>query len=658
MVDEFSYLRDKNWPKTVDDPKILEVLNTENANTNAFFTDNSELKEQIFEELKTYVALEDASVPVENHGYFYHREIAEHESYHRYYYTRNGVKQLILDVNALSKGKAFCDVAFTAYSPDNRYFAYCLDDQGNERYKVVVLDIKSQEIVDTHVTSIFPRVEWHKDSSGFFYVPCSENWRAEELYFHKLGSSNDLLLYKESDAVFWLKFYATSSNQYLVVSPETGERNEMIVIDMDDPELTLQMIKKRSDNHISYITHHGDLFYVLINDNGKNFRFITTEVKAPFQTIHEVLAHSYDVCLESLTAHNDFLVLEYKDKGLTKLKKFNYSNLSSEELSIPDTSQEAYALSYIFTNFDDVAIRYSFSSFVTPGAVYEYKDNKHTQRKSVKIKAPLNPDDYTIKRVFAHAEDGTLIPISLFYKKSLYKDNGSNPLYLYGYGSYGISIDPTFRAGAMPLVNRGYVYAIAHVRGGGDLGYYWYQAGKLSNKLNTFKDFIAAAKYLCDAKYTSHGAITACGGSAGGMLMGYIANEAPQLFKSIVMYVPFVDVVNTMLDDSLPLTKTEYEEWGNPNDPEVLKRIKSYSPYDNIKKQAYPHLFITGGVGDPRVGYWEPTKFHQKVKKLRTNDNSLYLKILMGAGHFGDSSRFVQYMEKAEEITFVLKHTI
>lgn len=661
--DEFAYMRDPKWPN-VTDTTVLNFLNERNSECEAFFGGIEGLKEQLYNEIINYISLEDKSIPKKNGDYWYYAEIAEDEHYWKYLRFKDGERdnpEVLLDVNKIAQEYDFCDIHGVTASPDNKYLAYCQDLTGQERYVVKVMEIASRKIIDEKVTDAFSSVIWHENQNGFFYLPCGEQWRALKVNFHKIGAPQveDQLIYDEQDNTFHVNMDKTLSRRFLVISPKSGDCNEISLLDLHSESMQPVLFKSRDDNHLSYITHSGDNLYIQTNDKGKNYRIVGCKVGQNASDARELLAHSHSKAIDSIEAHKDHLVVEIRNKqGLKEIQVYSLKSFKLiYNLDITKfTSHKAYDLRYSPSHFEEKSITFKMSTPAMPERVYtmDYETGDYKLIQQSKVNEKIDPTRYTVKRVWAEARDGVMIPMTILYRTDLFKGDGSNPSYLYGYGSYGISIDPFFKATAACLADHGYVYALAHIRGGGDLGHYWYESAKYLSKKKTFEDFITSAEYLVNHHYTSKGNINIAGGSAGGLLVGYAIIKAAELFKSAALHVPFVDVLNTMLDESLPLTVGEFKEWGNPKDPDFYEYMKSYSPYDNVKEQAYPHIFMTAGLTDQRVGYWEPAKLWLKLQKMRTNDNLLLLKTQMGAGHFGHSSRFEMFKERAEELAFIM----
>ncbi|MED5568333.1 MAG: S9 family peptidase, partial [Chloroflexota bacterium] len=501
-------------------------------------------------------------------------------------------------------------------------------------------------------------LEWANDNRTIFYDVLDENHRPVKIFRHQLGEdpSKDELVYEEKDERFFVGVAKSSSQRFIFVASSGNNMSEWYFMNGNDPSSELTLVEPRRPDFEYDIDHHGERFLIRNNGDGaRDFKVSETPVSAPgFANWRDFVPHVLGRPIGGFGLSQDYFVLYYRTNGLPQVQMRNLASGETHELTL---DEEDYAVRLQGNReWESSNLRFSYASLTTPATVYDYDmDTREREfRKQTEVLGDFSSDKYQSRRVFATAEDGTQIPISLLYAKDTPLD-GSAPLYLYGYGSYGIIIDSDFSSVRLSLVDRGYIFAITHVRGGMDLGWDWYEGGKLLNKKNTFTDFIACAEHLIQEGYTTKGNIVSSGGSAGGMLMGAIVNLRPDLFKAVIADVPFVDVLNTMLDDTLPLTTMEYNEWGNPNDPQYYNYIKSYSPYDNVKSQDYPHMLITGGLSDPRVTYWEPTKWAAQLRELKTNDNLLLLKIHMDSGHAGASGRFDRLREVALEYAFILK---
>ncbi|MCE2992390.1 MAG: S9 family peptidase [Candidatus Jidaibacter sp.] len=658
MEKDYAWIRDANWPNSVDN-KILDCLHAENKKCEEFFSPLQSEVDSLFAELKARIKEDDFTVPIKVDDYYYYSYIKQGQDYWvhaRKHGSLSAKEEVLLDENLEAAGKDFFHTGDVEASPNHKLLAYGMDLDGSERYQLFVKDIAGNKLLDGNVKDAFGSIVWHKNNEGFFYIPTGENWRAEKVFYHTIGmpQSDDVLVYEEKDHTFSVNIDLSSSERYLFIVAKSGNNNETWYLDLEDPNAKLTVVLPRERDHLYHVTHHGDYFYMLTNDKGKNYRLVRADIDDPNKSRKEIIGHINDVYLLDVTAYKNHIVLEKRVLGLTQIQIIELATKESEEIKFKDEVYDAY---HIFTTFDSLAVRYQYSSLTQPRSImeYEFATKKSTELKIQEIPSGYDAEKYQTKRVWATSNDGVKVPVSLLYRKDLFKQDGSNPLYLYGYGSYGIAIPPSFRTTALSLVNRGFVFAIAHIRGGDDLGYDWYESAKFLTKKRTFEDFIAAAESLIEHKYTAKGQIAICGGSAGGMLMGYCANNAPELYKAIIMHVPFVDVLETMMDETLPLTPLEFEEWGNPKDPAYYEYIKSYSPFDNIAAQSYPNIFITSGLNDPRVGYWEPTKFALKLRDYKNDDNLLLLKTNMDAGHQGKSGRYDSLKELAEEYVFILK---
>lgn len=659
--DKYSWLRDPLWKAEgyeMKDEKILSFLNDENAKVESFFKPLENLKAKIFDELKGRIKEDDSTVPVKHGDFYYYTEMKSGQEYSVHIRKKSSLdanSEVILDENVEAKEYSFFKVKSAKVSHDHRYLAYSVDITGGERFVIYIKDLNSNLIID-RIENTFGVFEWD-NNYGIYYIPANEFWRSDKILFHKLNSqqSEDALIYQEEDATYHLGIEKTLSDRFLIIDSHSGVDNEIHVIDLNSEAKKLSIIQKRRENHKYSLTHHDDYFYIITNDKGRNFRLVKALISSSnYESWEEVIAHDENVYLIEVAAYKKALVVVSKELGLNKISFYDYKKFERTDITF---DQEVYYADHIHTDYEAEAVRYIYSALSTPHSYYEqnFEDGSKKLLKVTEIPSVFEPNEYEVRREFAISSDGVKVPISLLYKKSMFRKDGSNPLYLYGYGSYGISITPYFSSKIISLVDRGFVYAIAHIRGGDDLGYDWYESAKFLNKKRTFVDFIACAEHLIKSNYTKQGEIAICGGSAGGMLVGAAINMRPELFKAAVMHVPFVDVLNTMLDETLPLTPGEFKEWGNPKDPVFYEYIKSYCPYSNIKVQDYPHVFITAGLYDPRVTYWEPAKFLCKLREFKKDGNISLMKTNMSAGHTGKTGRFIHLEEFAEEFAFILK---
>ena len=649
------------WLRDVEDPATLEYLRAENAHTEAVMAPEEELQERLFLEMRARIKEDDSTVPEKEGEYYYYTRFEEGKQYPIHCRKRgspDGPEEILINVNELAEGKDYTRVGSWENSPDHKWLAYSVDSDGSEQYTIVIKNLETGELLDEAIPNSYYSLEWANDNRTIFYDVLDENHRPVKIFRHHLGEdpSKDELVYEEKDERFFVGVAKSSSQRFIFVASSGNNMSEWYFMDGNDPSSELTLVEPRCPDFEYDIDHHDERFLIRNNGDGaRDFKVSETPVSAPgFANWRDFVPHVLGRPIGGFGLSQDYFVLYYRTNGLPQVQMRNLASGETHELTL---DEEDYAVRLQGNReWESSNLRFSYASLTTPATVYDYDmDTREREfRKQTEVLGDFSSDKYQSRRVFATAEDGTQIPISLLYAKDTPLD-GSAPLYLYGYGSYGIIIDSDFSSVRLSLVDRGYIFAITHVRGGMDLGWDWYEGGKLLNKKNTFTDFIACAEHLIQEGYTTKGNIVSSGGSAGGMLMGAIVNLRPDLFKAVIADVPFVDVLNTMLDDTLPLTTMEYNEWGNPNDPQYYNYIKSYSPYDNVKSQDYPHMLITGGLSDPRVTYWEPTKWAAQLRELKTNDNLLLLKIHMDSGHAGASGRFDRLREVALEYAFILK---
>ncbi|HJK86313.1 MAG TPA: S9 family peptidase [Candidatus Megaira endosymbiont of Nemacystus decipiens] len=655
IEDDYHWMRSSRWPEKVDEENILNHLQAENDYFHNFMKPFANLKNELVEELKSRIKLSDHSTYVKKDNYYYyHRteESLEYPIYCRKEGSSKGEEVIILDVNEIAKGKKFTSIGEISISPDHNLMAYSVDFAGDERYTIKIYDLKKKVFLKDEIPGTSGTVIWHENQSGFFYNPLEKEWRCSRVQFHKLGDTNadDKLIFKEEDHLFSVNIYKSSSKNFLFIKSGGYDRNSLHYIDVkNNLDLSPKLIKPKKKDVRYSIDHDGTYFYLKTNENAQNFCILRSNESFSWE---EYIAHTTEKYLSSFSVTKDFMLLNYRYKGLPNLVVLDKKNQKEKSVTFPDA---AYTASIYTTNFFENDIRVNYSSLSRPKTIYQYDfaSSKMSVLKIQEIPSGFNSEEYQVERIFAEY-DNVKVPISLVYKKSLFNKDGSNPLYLYGYGSYGIAIDPSFRNSAISLIDRGFVFAIAHIRGGDDLGRDWYESAKFLTKKSTFSDFIVAAKVLCKEKYTKVGNIIIAGGSAGGMLIGNVINECPQLFRAAIAHVPFVDVLNTMLDEKLPLTPGEFKEWGNPKEEKYFDYIKSYSPYENIKAQNYPHVLVTVGLSDPRVGYWEAAKWVAKLREFKTDNNALIFKTNMNFGHQGASGRFDYLQEVAEDLLFAI----
>jgi len=650
-ADNYRWLRDRN------DPEVINYLELENGYALRTTAGNSALQQALFEEMRGRIKETDLSVPERLGNYLYYYRTEQDKQYSLFCRKKNNAsarEEVLLDENAAAGNHEYFDIGLYRISPDQKMLAYTCDSTGSEYYSLYIKDLKSGRILGDSISPIDNSLEWGNDGKTVFYLTLDESHRPYRLYRHILGSgqSGDSLLYQEDDPRYSLELFKTRSRKYIVLMIASKTTTEERYLEADNPRKGLRTIAPRVSGVEYYMEHQGRYFYILTNREAANFRIMRTRADGYGQW-EEFIAHSDSVFLEGIDAFKKYLAIYERHNGL---KKIRIVDLSSGTQHYVGFSEPDYSF-WPGRNweYDSEKLRYSYTSFITPSTVYDYNMGTRTQEmlKRQEVLGGYNQDDYRCERIMAKAADGTGIPISLVYKMDAFQ-KGGHPLILNGYGAYGSSSDPYFSSARLSLLDRGCVYAEAHVRGGGEMGRRWYDQGKLLNKMNTFTDFISCAEYLISQSYTSPDRLVITGGSAGGLLMGAVTNIRPDLFKGVVANVPFVDVINTMLDPTIPLTTAEYEEWGNPADSVFYFYMKSYSPYDNVKRQSYPNMLITAGLNDPRVGFWEPAKWTAKLRALKTDRNLLVLKTNMGAGHGGLTGRFEYLKEEAFEYAFIL----
>jgi oligopeptidase B len=649
------------WLRDIDDPATLEYLKAENAHTEAIMEPESALQEALFEEMRGRIKEDDSTVPQKDGDYYYYARFEEGNQYPIYcrkHLSLDAPEEILIDVNALAKDLDYCRVGSLENSPDHKLLAYSMDSDGSEKYTIYVKNLETGELLPDAIPGSYYSLEWANDSQTLFYDVLDENHRPVKIFRHHLGDdpSADELVYQEMDERFFVGVMKSPSKRFMYVAASGNNMAEWRFMDADDPRGKLTLIEPRREDFEYDVSDHGDRFLIRNNrDGAKDFKVSETPITAPAsENWQDLIPHVLGRPIGGVAVTQDHLILSSRENGLPKIRVVEHATGDSFEIAFDEEDYSAGVIEG--REWVTSTLRFSYASMTTPATIYDYNIETHDRelKKQTEVLGEFSSDKYLTGRVFAPAADGTLIPISILYSKETPLD-GTAPLYLYGYGSYGIVVDSNFGSARLSLVDRGFIFAVAHVRGGMDLGWDWYEGGKLLNKQNTFTDFIACAEYLIDQNYTEKGRIIASGGSAGGMLMGAVVNLRPDLFKAVVADVPFVDVLNTMLDDTLPLTTMEYNEWGNPQEKSFYDYIKSYSPYDNVTRQDYPHMLITGGISDPRVTYWEPAKWAARLRDLKTDDNLLLLKIHMDSGHGGASGRFDRLKEVALEYAFALK---
>ncbi len=654
-VDDYFWLNER------EDPEVIAYLEAENAYTKSVLSHTEPLQEALFEEMKARIKEDDSSVPYFYNGYWYitrYETGKDYPIYSRKKASLDAEEEVMFDCNEMSQGFAYFKLGGISISPNNQYAAFSVDTVSRRQYAIQIKDLVTGEIFTNKIENTTGGCTWANDNKTLFYSRKDEvTLRAHKIYKHTLLSdpNDDKEVYHETDETFNTYVYKTKSRKYIVIGSSSTLTSEYRILKADTPNDEFTVFQKRIRGIEYAISHYNDSFYIITNrDNCSNFKLQKThENITQIEFWEDVLPYREHVLIEDIEIFKDYYVLNERENGLNKLRVISWDG--REDYYLPFNSETYTA--YVGNNpeFDSHVLRYTFNSLTTPSSVidYNFKTKQSKVQKEQEVLGDFNKDDYQSERIWAEARDGAKIPMSLVYKKGL-KRNGQNPFLLYAYGSYGSTIDPYFSSIRLSLLNRGFIYAIAHIRGGEYLGREWYENGKLLSKTNTFFDFIDCSKHLITQQYTSAAHLYAYGGSAGGLLMGAVINLEPKLYNGVIAAVPFVDVVTTMLDDSIPLTTGEYDEWGNPNQKDYYNYMKSYSPYDNVTSQDYPNLLVTTGIHDSQVQYWEPAKWVAKLRDLKTDDNKLLLHVDMDTGHGGASGRFESLKEVALEYAFLL----
>ncbi|HJZ32254.1 MAG TPA: S9 family peptidase [Hyphomicrobiaceae bacterium] len=668
LVDEYAWLRADNWQDVMRDPSLLApeirtYLEAENAFTEAALGDTLTLQETLFAEMKARIKEDDSSVPAADGPFEYFTSYVIGGQYPRVCRQPRGggAEAVLLDGNREAQGRAYWQLGSVAHSPDHKLLAYGVDDKGSELFTIRIRDLATGADLDDSIPDTRSAVVWARDSQTLFYVRLDANQRPLYVYRHRIGTpaSDDVLVYEEKDHGFYVGVGQTQSGRFIIIDAHDHQTNEAYLIDADRPEATPRLIAARRYGHEYSVEHQGERLIITTNSDGaEDFRICEAPLAAPEPANwREIIPHRRGRLILETIAFKDHLARLEREDGLPRIVLRRFQDGAEHAIAF---DEEAYSLGMSgLYEFETTTLRFTYSSMTTPAQVFDYDMETRARllRKTQEIPSGHQAADYVTRRLYAPAADGETVPISLLYRKGTALD-GSAPLFLYGYGAYGITIPAAFSTSRLSLVDRGFVFAIAHIRGGKDKGYHWYTEGKHTRKVNTFTDFVAAGEYLAQQGYTRRGRIIANGGSAGGMLMGVVANMAPDLFLGIIADVPFVDVLNTMLDGSLPLTPPEWPEWGNPiGSAADFAIIRSYSPYDNVAAKSYPHIFAFAGLTDPRVTYWEPAKWIARLRHCNTSDNLILLKTNMEAGHGGASGRFEALKELAVDYAFALKIT-
>ncbi|AWG26335.1 S9 family peptidase [Flavobacterium kingsejongi] len=654
-IDNYFWLNDR------ENPEVINYLNQENAYYEQMTAHTKQFQTDLFEEMKSRIKEDDASVPYLYNGYYYITRFEKGKNYPIYSRKKGSLaaaEEIMFDCNALAEGHTYFNLAGVSISPDNKWASFSIDTVGRRIYTLQIKNLETGAILADKIDNTTGGGTWANDNKTLFYTrQDKKTLRSDKVYKHTLGSkSADKLIYNEKDDTFSTFVYKEKSKKYIVIGSSSTLTSEYRIVSADKPNEEFKVFQPRVRGLEYSISHYGTDFYIVTNkDKATNFKLMKTPEKATGQeNWKDLIPHRDNVLLEDIEIFKNYLVVEERTNGLNVLRIMAWNGEPEYYLPFESETYTVYTTSNV--DFDTDVLRYGYQSMATPASIIDF--NMKTKAKEVLkeqqvLGGKFDKNNYTEERVWATAQDGTKIPISMVYRKGLKKD-GKNPLLLYAYGSYGATMDAYFSSSRLSLLDRGFVYAIAHIRGGEDMGREWYENGKLLHKKNTFTDYIDCSKFVIAEKYTSPEHLYAEGGSAGGLLMGAVVNMAPELYHGVIAQVPFVDVITTMLDDTIPLTTGEYDEWGNPNDKEYYDYMKSYSPYDNVTAQEYPNLLVTTGLHDSQVQYWEPAKWVAKLRAVKTENNLLFLDTNMDAGHGGASGRFEALKELAKEYTFLL----
>lgn len=649
-IDDYFWLREKK------NPEVISYLQAENAYAEAVMKPTEGFQQALYKEMLSHIKETDVNVPYRLGDYFYYSRTEQGKQYPIFCRKRGSLdakEEITLDLNELAKGHKFLGLGAYEVSDDGNLLAYSTDITGYRQFTLYVKDLRTGQLFPERIERT-RQVMWATDNKTLFYVTeDAVTKRSDKFYRHTLGSDKSDLIYDEKDELYDLYAFRSRDKAFVFVGSESKTTSEFRYLPSDRPDEALRVILPREADHKYFPDHHGDLFYIRTNEGAKNYRIVTAPVTDPQKkNWKEFIPHRRDVKIDDIEPFANYLVVAEREKGLQNFRIIDLGTNRSHRVEFPEPVYAVFAGAN--HEFNTSVFRFNYQSLVTPPSVFDYDMNSRQRKLLKQTEVPgYDPSRYTSERVYARASDGTRIPVSLVYKKGLQRD-GKNPMLLYGYGSYGISIPDNFSSSRLALLDRGVIYAVAHIRGGGELGEEWREQGRMMLKRNTFTDFIACAEHLVAQKYTSSDRLVIQGGSAGGLLMGAVTNMRPDLFKAVVAQVPFVDVINTMLDATLPLTTSEYLEWGNPNEKKAYEYIKSYSPYDNITAKAYPAMLIKVSLNDSQVPYWEGAKFAAKLRATKTDNHLLLLKTNMGAGHGGSSGRYDALKELAFDYAFIL----
>jgi len=650
------------WLNQKEDSKVIDYLNQENEYYNQATAHTKDFQNNLFEEMKARIKEDDESVPYFYNGYYYITRFEKGKDYPIHSRKKGSLdskEEILFDCNEMAKEHAYFNLAGLSISEDNIWASFGVDTVSRRQYVIQIKNLVTGEILPVKLENTTGGATWASDNQTLFYSRKDEQTlRADKIYKHKVGTeaSADTLVYFEKDETFDVSVYKSKSKKYIIINSNSTLTTEYQTVLSATPDAKFKMFQKRTRGLEYSMSHFGNHFYIVTNkDKATNFKLMKTpEDKTTKENWEDVIGHREDVLLEDIDIFKDYLVVAERFNGLNNIRIMPWNGAGEYYLPFDSETYTAYTTTNL--DFDTEILRYSFQSLAIPSSVIDF--NMRTKEKTILkehevLGGKFDKNNYTEERLWATAKDGTQVPISMVYRKGIKKD-GTNPTLLYAYGSYGATMDCYFSSVRLTLLDRGFIYAIAHIRGGEDLGRQWYEDGKLLKKKNTFTDFIDCSQFLIEAKYTSAKHLYAEGGSAGGLLMGAVVNMAPSLYNGVIAQVPFVDVVTTMLDDTIPLTTGEYDEWGNPNVKKYYNYMLSYSPYDNVVKQDYPNMYVSTGLHDSQVQYWEPAKWVAKLRLFKTDNNQLYLDTNMDAGHGGASGRFEAIREIAKEYSFLL----
>ncbi|MBW2960665.1 S9 family peptidase [Mesonia aestuariivivens] len=650
------------WLNERENPEVVKFLEDENDYNEKMTAHTKQFQVDLFEEMKSRIKEDDSSVPYKLNGYWYYIRFEVGKGYPIYVRkkeTLEAEEQILFDCNEMAEGHPYFKLSGLSVSPNNKMISFGVDTVSRRNYTIQIKNLETNEILPTKIETTTGGSTWANDNKTLFYTrKDEETLRSDKIYQHILGenSDDDILVYHEKDETFNTFVYKSKSKKYIIIGSSSTMSDEYQILDADKPRGQFKMFQERVRGVEYAFSHFEDHFYIITNkDEAQNFKLMKTSLdKTTSENWEEIIPHREDVLIEDMDIFKNYLVLGERYNGLNRIRIMSWDN--QEDYYLPFDNETYTAYTGTNPDFDTNVLRYGYNSLTTPASVIDFnmKTKESEVMKEQAVQDPnFNKENYLSERIWATAEDGTQVPISLVYKKGIQRD-GSNPVLQYAYGSYGHTTDPSFSTSRLSLLDRGFIFAIAHIRGGEYLGRNWYESGKMLSKRNTFTDFIDCSKYLIEQKFTSPKHLYAMGGSAGGMLMGGILNMAPQLYNGVIAAVPFVDVVTTMLDDTIPLTTGEYDEWGNPNEKEYYEYMKSYSPYDNVVAQDYPNILVTTGFHDSQVQYWEPAKWVAKLREFKTDQNKLLFHTNMDAGHGGASGRFEALKEVAEDYAFIL----